>query len=369
MKRLSKYRKQWLPLSWRDTWVTLAVFAVITLGCFLLWKAGVPDNVHALLYVVSVLIVSRLTRGYFFGIVTSILAVIGVNYAFTYPYFALDFSITGYPLTFLVMLGVALTTCAMTTRIQEQERLRRETEKETLRANLLRAISHDLRTPLTSIEGSVGAVLDNQDSFSPEQTRELLSDTRESARWLIRMVENLLSITRMGADPTGASIVKTEELAEEILAEVTAKFRKKHPELKVCVSVPEEPLLVSMDAMLIEQVLTNLMENAAEHGKTTTTIDIRVYEEENDAVFSVTDDGSGIEDEKLPGLLKGYLATFGETRSADQHRNMGIGLSVCSSIITAHGGSLSGHNRKDGHGAEFVFRLPMTERTKEHGDP
>lgn len=351
--------KTLFPVSWPATLVTAAILAGVIVLCLVL-QAVSDGNQHVpLLFVLAALLVSLTTEGYFYGLFASVVGVIGVNYIFTYPYFSLNFKLAGYPLTFLIMLAVSMVTCTLTARLKQQEKLRTETEKEKIRANLLRAISHDLRTPLTSIEGSVAAILENGDSLDEEQKRALLTESRNSARWLIRMVENLLSITRMGADPSGASIRKEPELVEEIVGEAVGNFRKKHPQLRVQVKVPEEPLLVPMDAMLIEQVLLNLLENALLHGKGARTVQVHVRKEPGQAVFLVQDDGCGIDPRRLPTLLEGYLSEARQPQNNDRKQSLGIGLSVCSSIVAAHGGVLTGRNRRDGPGAEFFFTLPL----------
>ncbi len=135
----------------------------------------VPTDTHVpLIYVLAVLCVSRLTEGYFYGVLASMVAVVGVNYIFTYPYFQVDFTVTGYPLTFIVMLTVSISVSALMTQIKMQEHVRLKAEKERMRANLLRAVSHDIRTPLTSIEGAAAGIIDNKDVLTEEQKRERL---------------------------------------------------------------------------------------------------------------------------------------------------------------------------------------------------
>lgn len=190
-----------------------------------------------------------------------------VNYIFTYPYFAFNFTISGYPATFISMFATSIMTSAMTTRIKQQERMRSEAEKEKMRGNLLRAISHDLRTPLTSIVGTTSALLENDGKISPQQQRELLKESHDDAEWLIRMVENLLSITRMSGQET--KIQKVPEAVEEIIGETIRKLQKRYPQAQISVSVPDELLIVPMDAILIEQVLMNLLENAIQHSQST----------------------------------------------------------------------------------------------------
>ena len=233
-------------------WLILA--AALTAAwvlCSSLSTVGTSDTFVPMIFILAVLIVSLTTDGYFYGIVTSLASVIGVNYAFTFPYMKLNFSIYGYPVTFVTMLAVSLVISTLTTRAREQEKLRHEAAQAKLRADLLRAISHDLRTPLTSIIGSIDTVLNEGDHLSSDERNVLLSDAKQDAEWLVRMVENLLSITRIsGTEQT--HIEKSPELVEEILGECLANFKKRNPEINLKVTIPDEPVLVNVDAMLIE---------------------------------------------------------------------------------------------------------------------
>lgn len=345
----------------RDTVITVAVFSAAIAICTLLRPVSDNDMYALLVFILAVTIISLKTEGYFYGICGSVLAVICVNFIFTYPYMAFNFTITGYPLTFVIMLSVSFIISTLTSSLKKQERMRIEIEREAIRANLLRAISHDLRTPLTSIVGATGAILDNYDSLTPETKRELLIEVREDAQWLIRMVENILSITRISADPSQTNLVKKPEAVEEILGEILEKFKKQFPDTAVSVKVPETLLVVPMDAMLIEQVIINIMENAVVHGVTTTKIWISAYEREKEAVFEIRNNGKSIPQEMLPNLLKGNSLGSREPQKQEHKRNMGIGLSVCTSIIKAHGGTLTAKNLSDTDGVEFRFTLPMDE--------
>lgn len=351
--------KSELQLSWRDTVVTLAVFTVAIAICIVLRPVSDNDMYSLLVFILAVTIISLKTEGYSYGICASVLAVICVNFIFTYPYMAFNFTITGYPLTFVIMLAVSFVISTLTSGIKKQERMRTEIEKEAIRANLLRAISHDLRTPLTSIVGATGAILDNYDSLTSETKRELLNEVREDAQWLIRMVENILSITRISADPSQTNLIKKPEAVEEILSEILEKFKKQYPATVVSIKVPETLLVVPMDAMLIEQVIINIMENAVIHGVTTTKIWISAYQREKEAVFEICNNGKSIPPEVLSDLLKGNSLGDREALKQEHKRNMGIGLSVCTSIVKAHGGTLTVKNLSDSGGAEFRFTLPM----------
>ena len=256
----------------RDFLIFAAIFICALVLCTLLRRSDISDGFASPVFVLAVLLTSRFTNGYLFGTLAAFLSVIGINYIFTFPYWEFNFTMTGYPLTFFVMLCVSLVTCTMTTKIKQQEQFRMESEREKMRANLLRSVSHDIRTPLTSIIGSTSAILETPD-LSLEQQHQLLEDVRDDAQWLVRVVENLLSITRMGED---TRITKQPEAAEEVLGEVARKFRKHYPDVKISVAVPDELLIVPMDAILIEQVMTNLLENAVRHGKNTTHIALSV---------------------------------------------------------------------------------------------
>lgn len=352
----SHTKNRLFPVSLRDFLLFTLILASAVGLCFLLRLADSSDGFASPVFVLAVLLISRFTDGYLFGLLAAVLSVICINYIFTYPYLEFNFTLSGYPLTFLTMLGVSLVTCTMTTKIKEQERLRVESEKEKMRANLLRSVSHDIRTPLTSIVGATSAVLETP-GLSKEEQRVFLEDARNEAQWLIRLVENLLSITRIGDENT--QIRKEQEAAEEILGEAARKFRKRFPHIQVSVSAPDELLLVPMDAILIEQVLSNLLENAVIHGECTTAIWLSVRREGGKAIFSVRDNGHGIPAKELPRLFDGTLKRS-ETPSGDGKRNMGLGLSVCMAIVRAHGGTMEAENLSDG--AEFVFRLPVSEK-------
>ena len=340
-----------------DFLLMVAVLSAATAICAVLRHIDESGSYVNLIFVLAVACISRWTEGYFWGIFSSIFGVLFVNFIFTAPYWEFNFTITGYPLTFLAMLAVSIMISAMNTQIKKQEKLRIETEKETVRANLLRAMSHDIRTPLTSIVGNTAAILENENTFSPEQRRRLLQDVNEDAQWLIRMVENLLSITRMSGGQT--CIEKDCEAAEEIVAVSVSKFLKRFPDIEVSVEVPEEVLMVPMDATLIRQVIMNLLENAAIHGHGVTHISFRVSREGNSACFSISDNGVGIPNEKLLTLFDGGLSGVSHN-NFDMKKNMGIGLSVCSTIVKAHGGTMTAENLEQG-GACFRFYLPMEE--------
>ena len=352
-KRIKKSFKKIFPMSLKD-WGVFCCIMIITSGvCIFLQHISDSDFHVPMIFVLSVMIISLMTEGYFYGVFAAVLSVLAVNWAFTYPYFQMNFSIYGYPLTFMTMLTVGIATTTLTSRVKEQERIRRESEKEKMRANLLRAVSHDLRTPLTSISGSISAVLENGSSLSPAESEELLMDAKQDAEWLCRMVENLLSITRINGEEM--QIKKEPEILEEVLSEAVFNFKKKNANIEVSVSVPDSLLFVPMDAMLVEQLLINIMENAVSHGENTSKIKITASSEDDFATISVSNNGKSIEDNILKHLFDGTLQA---NDSADKTRSMGIGLLVCKTIVEAHGGVIFAENTSDGW-VSFTFTLKL----------
>ena len=351
--------------------ITVLLLAVTTIISFCFFHFGNKYTANiTVLYTLALILIALKTSGYIYGIIASIFCVFAVNYFFSYPYFRLNFTLDGYPVTFAGMLTIALITGAVTTSLKQQqqaiserEKQLAEADKEKLRANLLRAVSHDLRTPLTSIIGSADSYLENREELSETECTELVSNIREDSEWLLNMVENLLTVTRINSS-SADKVKKSAEVVEEVVSEAILRLQKRIPDAVIHVSMPNNFLMIPMDPTLIEQVLINLMENAVQHGKTTTRIELRLSSAGGLAVFEVADNGCGIEKELLPHLFEGYL-TRDQEEISDQRRNMGIGLSVCMSIVQAHGGTMRAENRKKG-GALLQFSLPLEENSHEH---
>ena len=313
------------------------------------------------LFVFAVFLISLVTDGYTCGVSAAVVSMLLVNYAFTAPFFMLNFTIRENLFSAVVMIVIALLTSTLTTKVRRQEAIKAESEKERMRANLLRAISHDLRTPLTTIFGSSTALLEEGDRLSEEQKVSILRGIREDADWLVRMVENLLSITRI--DSGRVRIQKTSTVLEELVDSVLVKFRARCPHQPVLLDLPEELVLIPMDALLIEQVLLNLLDNAVKHAQGMTCLSLKVFTLGDQAIFEVADNGCGIPADRLPSIFSGTQAQDG--RPADSNkRSAGIGLSVCATIIKAHGGHIRAENARDG-GAIFRFDLALEEESHE----
>ena len=320
--------------------------------------SGISDDNNPFatpVFILAVALIARLTDGYVYGIAASLVGTFCVNYMFTYPFWEFDVTLTGYPLTFAMMLIVSIFISALTTQIKRQEQLRFEADREKMHANLLRAIAHDLRTPLSSILGASSA-LEAQD-LSREDRAALVQEINRDAQWLVRVTENLLSVTRFsGGD---VALKKTDEVLEEIVGSAVIKYRRAPGALPVSVSMPERILLVPMDGTLIEQVLINLFDNVSAHAPAATGIWLDVERRSDRVVLKVSDDGPGIPAALLPRLFDGSAHQFARSQP-DDRRGMGIGLSVCRTIIRAHGGEMRAGKSQRG-GAEISFYLPCSE--------
>lgn len=341
----------------RNAIIMLLLHLCALLLCMNFDRYGYADDTAPVIFVLAVFLTGFFTDGYLWSLLGSMLSVFVVNYFFTPPYSQLSFSGPGYPVTFVTLFVVGILTSTMTVRARDRQRLQAENEKERTRGNLLRAVGHDLRTPLTAISGAINTVLEQQETLPAEKQRELLKNAEEESRWLIHMVENLLTITRLGGE--GETRLTTQpEAVEEVMAGAAAKFRRRYPQVPVRLSAPEELLMAPMDATLMEQVLLNLLENAVVHGGRVQNITLTARRRQNRAVLRVEDDGEGIAPYLLENLFDG-MRTRAEQSGSD-HRNMGIGLTVCRTIVQAHGGTITARNRREG-GACFEITLPLKE--------
>ena len=344
----------------RDLLFSLGVLAAASGICLLLAQVNDDNNPFAMaVFILAVAMISSRTSGYWYGVGAACAGVLCVNYLFTLPFFQFNWSATGYPLTFAAMLLVSIIISTLTTQLKRQEQLRFDMETEKLRANLLRSVSHDLRTPLASILGASSVLLEQKNLSSGERD-ELARDIQKEAHWLIRVTENILSVTKFtGSD---VKLKKEDEAVEEIVSSAIVKFRRHHPEMSITVKRPESILWAPMDATLVEQVLLNLFENAAAHGKNANTIRVSILPEPGRAAIVVEDNGTGFSPEALEHLFDG-LQPAG-TGHSDNRRHMGIGLNVCRSIIRAHGGEITAGNGREG-GAEIRFWLPREEEEEQ----
>ena len=341
------------------------VMVLATAVAWLFFRFGRQATTSILLiYILALVLISCGTEGYRYGLGAAAVSVVCINFLFIEPVFTLTFTPSG-PISFLGLFaisGIASHTVTSLRRqakqLAAQERQLAEAEKEKMRANLLRAVSHDLRTPLTGIIGSSSAYLSNADFYSEADKQKLVQNIHDDANWLLEMVENLLSVTRIQND---CKQLKTSpEVVDEVVAEAVVTLKKRHPNAQISVTVPEEILMIPMDAMLIEQVLINFLENGLTHGKSDKPLLLTVENEPEQVLFRVIDHGLGVPADRLATIFEARSETL---PAVDGYTGMGIGLSICKTIITAHNGTIGARNHDSG--AEFYFTLPK----EEHHEP
>lgn len=229
-------------------------------------------------------------------------------------------------------------------------------KNEQLRANLLRAISHDLRTPLTSISGNASNLLSNYERLDEETRAQVYADIFDDSQWLISLVENLLSVTRIEQGRLNFNM--SVQLMDEVIVEALKHVSRKGQEHKIRFECKDELLLVPMDAKLIIQVIINLVDNAVKYTPVGSEINITAERVDNLVSVSISDNGNGIPDNAKSKVFEMFYT--GERKIADSHRSLGLGLPLCKSIIVAHGGEITLTDNAQG-GCVFTFTLPSEE--------
>ncbi len=231
-----------------------------------------------------------------------------------------------------------------------------QAQRDQLRANLLRTISHDLRTPLTSISGNAVILMQNAKVLDEGKKNQLYSDIYDDSIWLINLVENLLSITRI--ENGGMTIRMEPELLSEIIAEALSHLNRRKDEYKISVSLSDDLLMAKMDSRLIIQVIINIVDNAMKYTPPGTRIKIWGCQEGKMVRVEISDDGKGVSDEAKDKLFEMFYTA--DNHCGDGRRGLGLGLSLCKSIITAHGGEIGIRDNLP-HGTVFYFTLQAQE--------
>ena len=229
-------------------------------------------------------------------------------------------------------------------------------ENEQLRANLLRAISHDLRTPLTAISGNASNLISNASSFDEQTKLSIYNDIYNDSMWLINLVENLLSITRLEEGRMNLNF--TAELIDEVVAEAVKHVHMRQGGQKITVVHKDEFLLAKMDIRLIIQVIINILDNAIKYTPKDSMITITTEKQKDKAIISIADNGAGIPDELKERVFDMFYT--GANKLADSRRSIGLGLALCKSIISVHGGEIFVKDNVPS-GAIFTFTLPIGE--------
>ena len=372
-----------IPNPPRDILVTAVLLCGAYCASSILISHTGGENNSALVFVLAVTIISSLTTGYFYGILASIVGTFCINIYFMEPYATFTLNRTGYPVAMLSMVAISCVVCALTTRVKQQaaEAIRREkntktlyeinqklneekaaiqleSARETIRGNILRAVSHDLRTPLTAISGAASVLLGSPEIS--EKNLSMLQDIKSDADALIIMVENLLSVTRI--QDSSMPLKKREEMLEEVAGDAILTTRRRFPGVHVELELSEDILYLPMEPLLVKQVMVNLLENAIRHSGDREHITLHLFRQDDWAVVEVRDRGKGLSPEICQAVQSGK--PLNRDLSGDATRGMGIGLSVCQSIIKAHNGFFAAGNNPEG-GAVFRFGLPMEEKSDE----
>ena len=351
-KTLKKLVKEFL--------ITIGFLSIATVIGMLLIYIGFTESNVTMVYLLCVLLISIFTNGYIWSVAGSLVSVVLMNFFLTEPRFTLHTYDTGYPLTCVIMLAASMLTGTLASKLKKHVRMSEQAayrEKTLqLRANLLRTISHDLRTPLTSISGNANNLMYNYDKLDNDTREQIFTDIYDDSEWLISLVENILSVTRF-EDGT-VTLNMSDQLIDEVIAEALKHINRKSCEHKIHVDCGKELILVKMDARLIIQVIINIVDNAIKYTQEGSDIYIKARKEGRYVIISVEDNGEGIPDDMKENVFDTFFTCNNEI--ADNRRSLGLGLSLCKTIINAHGSELELRDNTP-HGCIFEFKLQLSE--------
>lgn len=237
---------------------------------------------------------------------------------------------------------------------EERNRAALQTQKERLQANLLRAVSHDLRTPLTNISGSADMLMQEESALDPAIRKRLYLAIYDDTNWLINMTENLLAATHLETDKE--SFKMSPELIEDLFQSAITQLDRRAVEHHISVHLDDAALMAAMNARLIQRVIINIMNNAIQHTPKGSNIELSAAKKGNTVQIRVTDDGPGIPDDAKRHLFDLFY-TAGQGK-ADCQRGLGLGLHLCQSIVAMHGGRIDVSDHQP-TGTVFQFTLPL----------
>lgn len=352
-------KKKWI-LFFENILKCISTLVIATLLGLLFQKLGFTEANIITLYILCAQVISVITTSWMCSLVSSLASVFIFNFLFTAPRYTFLAYDPGYPLTFLVMFIASLLTGTLALQnkknAREKEQAALLAKNEQLRANLLRSISHDLRTPLTSISGNASNLLSNGAYFDEATKQQLYSDIYDDSMWLINLVENLLAVTRIEDGKMNLRI--STQLIDEIITEALHHIDRHSSEHHITFQNPDELLLAKVDAKLIMQVIINIIDNAIKYTPENSHIEIRANKEDDFIKIIISDDGPGISNEDKAHIFDTFYT--GSSSVADSRRSLGLGLSLCKSIVTAHGGEIRISDNIP-HGCVFTFTLPAKE--------
>ena len=343
-----------------NTVISFFMLLLATFAGYIFKKMGSSDSTVIMAYILGVLLTAVFTTNQAYSMIISVISVITFNFLFIEPIYSLKAQANEYPVTFLVMLIVAFITSSLAAQLKVQSRLSAEAgslaQKEKLRADLLRAISHDLRTPLTSISGNASNLLTNEKLFDENERKQLYKDIYDDSLWLIDLVENLLSITRIEDGKMDINI--SPQLVEEIIDEAMTFLNRNKGTHNISVSYSQDMILAKADPRLIIQVITNIVGNAVKYTPDGTDILIHAQKQGGEVCISVADSGNGIPDEMKERVFEMFYS--GNKNTTDSKRSLGLGLALCKTIVEAHSGKIWVEDNIP-KGSVFKFTLPVGE--------
>ena len=236
----------------------------------------------------------------------------------------------------------------------ERENIRIAMEREKLKATLLRSVSHDLRSPLTALSGAGNVLADKYDTLSDQERKQLATDISEEILWLINLVENILSMTKI--NDSKFELNKKEELIDDVVSEAVSHTKRLIKGRNFKVILPDDMISICIDGKLIVQVIINLIENAINHTSEKSDIILEVEKGEKEIIVSIKDTGEGIPEELVERIFDRFVTT--EKSVIDGKKGIGLGLTICRAIVQAHGGSIY-YLPNDPQGSIFTFSLPL----------
>ena len=358
-----------LTIVLKESLFCLLVLAGATLAGYVFKAFDLTDANIIMLYIIAVLVISIITSGMLYCLVSSLVCVVLFNFLFTYPEFSLSAHDSGYPVTFVTMFitafiaGTLANKLKRNTKIAEQNAKEKEeaallAQNEQLRANMLRSISHDLRTPLTSISGNASTLISGGSTLDEAARQQIYTDIYSESMWLIGLVENLLYATRI--EEGRMQLHLNVEILDDLISEAVKHIRRSHPKREIIVEMRDEIVPVMADANLIVQLIINLIDNAVKYSEENTPITVRMQIEADTAVVAVSDIGVGIPQSERGRVFDMFYT--GGSRSSDSRRSLGLGLALCKSIVISHGGTITVSDNHP-HGTTVSFTLPLEKET------
>lgn len=369
---------------------------VVLIVSFLLsysfFQLGFKNETILMVFLTGVLIIVIETHSYLAGFVSSVIYVFTYNFFFTKPFHTFKIEDVTNIISLVIFFIVCVIAGVLTSKLQKQmklsvelEKANAQIEKEKTKSMLLRSISHDLRTPLTSIAGSSNFLSENYDKVSKEDAIELLQDVEKNARSLTDMIENLLNMTRI---QDGRLIIeKNNEVLDDLISNAIERVCKKNycvsgenktQNNRIIIEETSQILVCQVDGRLITQVFSNIIDNAFKHNDENVKVKIKVdllkYDCDdgnvkdkfetlglnknlNYASIKIKDNGKGIPNELTEKIFDTFFTIQKDNSSTDSTRGLGLGLSICKTIINSHGGKIFVYNNKTG-GACFEILLP-----------